>query len=123
MSDGEPTDDRAQDQSTHDPSTHDQSTHDPSTHDPSTHDPSTHDPSTHDPSARDQSALDQRVQQLERSLLLVGVRARVEARATLAIIMLAEGNAPLDATTRRACVRAAQEAGFTHVAVEIDPVA
>ena len=118
VSDGEPTDDRAQDQSTHDPSTHDQSTHDPSTHDPSTHDPS-----THDPSARDQSALDQRVQQLERSLLLVGVRARVEARATLAIIMLAEGNAPLDATTRRACVRAAQEAGFTHVAVEIDPVA
>jgi hypothetical protein len=70
---------------------------------------------------RDQSTQDPRVRQLEQSLLHVGLCAGVEARASLAIIRLGDGHRALDAIARRACVRAAQEAGFTHVAIEIDP--
>ncbi len=53
----------------------------------------------------------------------LGLRAHVEARGALAILLLSGDTLALDPAARRASVRAAQEAGFTHVAVEVAPSA
>ncbi len=62
-----------------------------------------------------------RAQRLEHALRASGLRVSVEARASLAILVLAPDGHGLDSTARRECVRAALAAGFTHVAVEIAP--
>lgn len=66
--------------------------------------------------------VDARAHALELALAELRVAARVEARDSLAIIVLSDDSPPLDAILRRACVREAQRAGFTHAALEIAPL-
>lgn len=62
---------------------------------------------------------DERAERLRRALTDLGLDARVEARSNLAVLTLAPHSGALAPTLRRACVREAQLAGFTHVALEI----
>lgn len=64
------------------------------------------------------------VRALERALAGRAIRARVEGRGALALVTPSADAPAIDAATRRWIVQAAQEAGFTHVALELvaDPV-
>ncbi len=58
---------------------------------------------------------------LQRLLALRDIPARVEARGTLAVVVPTTYRPAIDVATRRWIVQAAQEAGFTHVALEVLP--
>ncbi len=58
---------------------------------------------------------------LQRLLALRDILARVESRGTLAVVVPATYGPAIDVATRRWIVQAAQEAGFTHVALEVLP--
>lgn len=57
----------------------------------------------------------------ERALAGRGLLARVEGRGALAIVIPAPDAPAFDVATRRWVVQAAQESGFTHVALELPP--
>lgn len=61
------------------------------------------------------------VRALERALAGRAIRARVEGRGALALVTPSADAPAIDAATRRWIVQAAQEAGFTHVALEVLP--
>lgn len=72
--------------------------------------------------ATDGAPADERSHRLEAALAELGVHAQVESRDALAIIALTDDASPsLAVELRRACVREAQRAGFTHIALEIAP--
>jgi len=81
----------------------------------------THEESPPRVSARDGAAdWPAHARELQQRLALDGLHVRVEARAALAIVTAAPSAWPVDPATRRAIVRAALDAGFSHVAVEVD---
>lgn len=58
---------------------------------------------------------------LERALAGRSIRARVEGRGALAVVIPSPDAPAIDAATRLWMVQAAREAGFTHVALELVP--
>lgn len=61
------------------------------------------------------------VNAFERALAQRAFAAHVEGRGALALLIVAPDAPPIDAGTRRWLVQAAQDAGFTHVALEVSP--
>ena len=65
------------------------------------------------------SSPEDRALELQHALAARGLHAHVEVRGALAILVGVSAAAPIDSVARRHVVRAAQAAGFSHVALEV----